>query len=182
MKQKKRFLIFMVISTLILTACTNTTGPDNDESQLPDPPVNELEEGPEVPDSQEEEPVLIQVEPATEDLLSAYDAYDEFLDSEEDYAQEIIFTTNVPVEDFSFIKVASEDVGNDVAFHEEEVLYIQDELTPEKPLLIHWVEQGTLPHRGITFIDESGSKRSYTLSSSGEDGTLLLIEFTNESE
>jgi hypothetical protein len=77
------------------------------------------------------------------------------------------------VKDFSFIEVGySED-----KYCEAAALYSVDELLPENRLVVTCLEQGMMPHRGISFLDENNATRYFYLMISGENGSLKLVEF-----
>lgn len=181
MKESKLLLLFMVGFAILFTACTNSSTPVNDSSQSPNPIIPEVEEVSEPSKSTTSpgEKVLISVDYATDELLSQYDSFAEFIEFEDENPQKIIFTTNIPVRDFGFIEVAYKDQDMNVTFFENQLLYSLEELSPTKPFLVTWIEQGALPHRGISFIDETDRTRYFYIAMSGEDGSLLLVEFEN---
>jgi hypothetical protein len=39
------------------------------------------------------------------------------------------------------------------------------------------MEWGSIPHRGISFKDGTDTTRYFYIAASGEDGSLLLVEF-----
>ncbi len=125
------------------------------------------------------EKVLITADYATDEILSAYDSFSEFIESEE-ISQKIIFTTNVGVKSFSFIEVIYKEKDGEFAFFENGELFSTEDFSPEKPFLVSWMETGAIPNRGISFVDESGTTRYFYLASSGEDGSLILAVFQNE--
>lgn len=58
----------------------------------------------------------------------------------------------------------------------EEVLYTQDELTPELLLVAHLEFPGDFSCYGFSFTDAKGDIRSYIISISGRDGSLVAQE------
>jgi len=81
------------------------------------------------------------------------------------------------VSDFKFSRISFNESDGSVNYTEDEVLYSQNELTPEKPLVV-WVSfPGALPQRGISFVDENGIERRFVINMSGEDGSILLSEY-----
>ena len=119
---------------------------------------------------------------ATDKVLNNYSSFDEFIEFKEDGCQRIIFTSNTSIRDFNYIEVGNKDSGSNIIYFENSVLYTLDELTPEKPFIVTWMEQGLIPHRGITFKDENNTKRYFYISMSGADGSLLLTEFENNED
>jgi hypothetical protein len=117
----------------------------------------------------------ISVDLAPDEITGEYDFFE---DEYEGYDPvKIIFRTNVTVKDFKFIAIEPDDEAEGAEYTETAVLYSLDELSPEKPLVVTWLEIGLMPHRGISFTDENGSEKYFYLAQSGEDGYLLLIEF-----
>lgn len=114
---------------------------------------------------------------ATDELIGKYASCKEFIEFDEDGYQKIIFVANTELKDFKFITIGHRSENNSVFFFEESVLYSIDKLTPEEPFVVTWVEWGTMPHRGISFVDENNVTRYFTITSSGLDGSLLITEF-----
>lgn len=181
MKEAKLFSLLVVI-TILSTGCAILPPPDLDRLQSTNPSASqktEISQAPE-PTASIKEEVIISVDFATDELLSQYDSYDEFVDPEEEGPQKIIFTSNIAAEDFHFIEIGHEAKDTTLGIIENRVLYQVGELSPTKPFVVDWTEWGSLPHRGISFKDESGRTRYFYLAMSGEDGSLLLLEFGNE--
>lgn len=161
MKPAKLLLFLLLSLAMLFAACGNSPTPD------PLPP--------------EADKVLVSVDYVTDELLNQYDSFLEFVEFEDENYQKIVFTTNVPAKDFKFIEIDFSEEDGDIVFFEKEVLYSLDELTAEKPFLVDWIPWGAIPHRGISFVDEKGDTRYFSIIMSGEDGSLYLDEFTNES-
>ena len=119
--------------------------------------------------------VMFSAENATDELLSGYDSFKEFVEFP-DYPK-ILIKTNMTVTQFKFIEV--EFISDEYSYRLEvkSVPYSTDELTPEKPFVVTWLEIGSIPHRGISFVDENNVTRYFTMSRSGIDGSLLFAEF-----
>lgn len=182
MKQAKLLLLFVVAFAMLFAACANPSAPDSDSSQPPKPSdsgIDEVLDSPE-PSDPVTEKALVNVDYATDELLSKYDSFSEFTEFEDEGFQKIIFTTNIAVKDFKFIEVGFKDDNIDFTFFESDVLYSLEELSPAKPFVVSWMEQGSIPHRGISFIDETGATRHFCITMSGEDGSVFLAEFNNE--
>lgn len=182
MKQAKLLLLFVVAFAMLFAGCANSPAPGSDPSQLPSPDVSKKDDSPEHPGSttSEAEKALVSVDYATDELLGKYDSFAEFIEFEDEDYQKIIFTTNIAVKDFRFIEIGFEAEDTDVTFFENNVLYSLAELLPTKPFVVTWMEWGSIPHRGISFIDETDTTRYFYIAMSGEDGSLLLVEFENE--
>jgi hypothetical protein len=120
------------------------------------------------------------VEVVTEDVLSRFSGYSEFVEFDEDGYQKIVITVNGAVTDFKWIEVAAQDDGAGGITYETAELYALDELTPDKPFVVTWMEWGLLPHRGISFTDADGTVRRFYVvaDATGESETpLRFIEF-----
>lgn len=162
MKQVKMLLFFMMTFSMLIVGCTNISIPDNNISEPSNSDVSVTED------------VFVSVDYATDELINKYDTVEGF---EDEGYQKIIFTTNIAVKNFKFIEISYKDEDMNIKFFENKVLYSLDELLPEKPFVVTWMEQGTIPNRGVTFEDESGTTRYFYLTMSGKDGSILLVEF-----
>jgi len=123
--------------------------------------------------------VCVRVDYATDALLGQYASYDEFDESENlDYQVKVIFTTSAPVRDFKFLAGGYVEGENDsFGFVVSSVLYAADTVSPDKPLVVGTVFHGDFPTRGISFVDENNTTRTFALGMSGKDGSLVLIEY-----
>ncbi len=123
------------------------------------------------------EDVIISIDYATDEVLSGYAYYEEFDEFDGGDYPRIIISTNVPLRDFTYIDVGFREEGADIVLYENAMLDWLYQLTPERPFVATWMERGSIPHRGISYTDEYGSIKYFTISMSGEDGSLLLSEF-----
>ena len=182
MKQSKLLLLFVLAFAMLFAGCANSSTPVSNRPQSPNSADSEAEEVSEPPTSTTSiaEQALVSVDYATDELLSTYDSCAEFIEFEDEGYQKIIFTTNIPVKDFRFIAVDYKEENTNIVFFESEVLFSLKELTPEEPFVVTWMEWGSTPHRGISFIDETDATRYFYIAMSGEDSSLLLVEFENE--
>ena len=175
MKQIKWLLLLITALSMLIAECANPSLPDKN---IPTPTNSDVsvsnESKPTDADISEPEELIVSVDYATEELINKYGAVEEF---EEEGFQKVIFTTNLAVKNFRFIEISYKEEDGTIKFFENKVLYSLDEFLPEKPFVVIWMEQGAIPHRGIAFDDESGTTRHYYLSMSGEDGSVLLVEF-----
>lgn len=145
----------------------------------PGPALSKMKEPPATPEPIPPiiEEVEISIDVLKDELLDKYASFEEFIEFDDEGFQRIIITTNVLVKDFKFIEIGFEERDSNIVLLEDKVLYSLEELSPEKPFLVTWMDQGTIPHRGISFVDESNEVRNFYITMSGEDGSLLLIEF-----
>ncbi|MDR2531149.1 MAG: hypothetical protein LBC65_06380 [Oscillospiraceae bacterium] len=124
--------------------------------------------------------VTVSAELATADVLGRYAELNEFLEFNEPGYPKIVIAVSETVTDFKWLEVIVQDNGSGTAVYETVELYALDELTAEKPFLVTWLEQGMLPHRGISFTDLSGAVSYFyvTLDTTGElDNPIRLVEF-----
>ncbi|MCL2843007.1 MAG: hypothetical protein FWE28_05995 [Oscillospiraceae bacterium] len=144
-----------------------------DQPELPEEP--EVQETTETPDDPFEEatPANVQVHVATDELLSQFDSYHEFVEDPDGIR--VVVTTDAPVSDFAFTELRwDEDV--EVVGH----LYTLDTLLPETPFVITWMPQCAIPNRGISFTDTENVFREFSLAVSGYDGSLILSELAEQ--
>ena len=188
MKQAKLLLFLMTSLSMVIAGCANPSVPDKNmppptDSDLPvstaaepsDADVSSTSESdPSDPVVSEPEELIVSVDYATNDLINKYDAVEEF---DEAGDQKIILTTNLAVKNFRFIEIGYREEDGSIIFFENKPLFSLDEFLPNKPFVVTWIEQGAMPHRGIAFDDESGTTRHFYISMSGEDGSVLLVEF-----
>ena len=171
MRQTKIFLLFLLSFAILFAGCSSSPTPSPATPKPPEPANSE--------DFELEEALVI-ADYLRDVLLSKYDSYAEFIEFDDEGYQKIIFTTNVSVKDFKFIEIDFKEENEDIVFFASEVLYLLEELKPEEPFVVTWMEWGSIPHRGISFIDETDTTRHFMIGMSGEDGSLYLNEFSNE--
>jgi hypothetical protein len=125
----------------------------------------------------------LSVEIVSDDIISAYEAFIEFVEFDDIGHQRIIFTTATPITEFRFIAITMV-YDDDYTFYlkEQKELYIIDTLFPCTPFVVTWMEWGTMPHRGISFIDNKKQKRYFSINANNAEpeecdrGYLLLFE------
>ncbi len=124
-----------------------------------------------------EESRAIAADFASEILLSSYDAFDEFEERSDEYAQRILITPLEAVTGFRFLDISfSESQDQEIQFIVNQELYGQEALTPDRPLAV-WVSfPGTFPTRAIQYTGQDGAIHSYAIVMSGKDGSILLTE------
>jgi len=121
---------------------------------------------------------------ATEVLLSEYDLYVEFLDNE--VGNRIAILPYIVMYDFRWIEVGNIMIDGvfGTQFYERSVLYSVDNLLPSIPFVVTHRELGILPHRGISFVDESGERRYFAIMRNQAEpterlGNFIIREFDN---
>ena len=143
MKQKKQvkgcFKITLLITVIVFTGCKSNNTLKN---------INTNE-------------VIIDVSYVDESFLEKYKTYDSFIEREE-YAHKIAFIPNVPVKDFSWLSLTFEfDDIDGLIYDVEEELYSLEELLPQKPLVVSWVEVGIMSCFGFSYSDKDGEKKYF---------------------
>lgn len=119
---------------------------------------------------------VISIDFASEALLAQPDSYDEYIDSNDEYHVKVVFTTNTVVKEFSFLELrfVDFDENDHIVYEIVEGRYTAETLHPERPLVMDMVFWGSIPDRGISYLDENGERYYFSISLSGEDNTLLL--------
>ena len=120
--------------------------------------------------------VIVSGDFANDAILGSYDSFESFVEFDEAGYQRIVLATNIAVKSFKYIEIGF-NPDDDRMFFEKSVLYELQTLTPEKPFLVTWMGLGTMPHRGISFVDENNLTRYFLIHESGLDGSLLVTEF-----
>ncbi|MCL2756707.1 MAG: hypothetical protein FWD43_01335 [Coriobacteriia bacterium] len=123
------------------------------------------------------DPVVVSVDFATDTTLQGYTSYTTANVPTAAGAVNILFTTTAHAKGFQFFKVTYEEQGGDFVFVKGAVLYSTEELKPEKPLVIGMEFAGAIPSRGISYTDENGETKSFVVSISGNDGSVILAKF-----
>lgn len=152
----------------------SSSAPVREEKSAGSEEISSLQDNPDTDTKKENNSGNLEVALATNDDLDAYPNYEEY--TEEGIDQKIIITTDAVLVDFKFIEVSVKSETDDT-LHETGVLYSVNEITPEKPFVASWMDIGLLPQRAISYTDSTGMVKNYAISTSGEDGSIILIEF-----
>jgi len=109
--------------------------------------------------------VAWRVELATEENLRPYNTPVEFVEFPEEGYQRIAIIPNIEMRDFQWFEVGSNDESEDVdsMFYVRNVLHRAGDLEAHTPFVVTWMEFGTMPHRGFSFVDANGERRHYTV-------------------
>jgi hypothetical protein len=106
--------------------------------------------------------------------------YHEFVADTTEHQVQLLVTTEQRVENFKFLGLlASGADENDNIIFDIDERYALDALTPDKPLLLWMTFFGDLPSYGFSYEDETGQTRYFSISLSGYDGSVMVIEFKN---
>lgn len=91
------------------------------------------------------------------------------------YQNSILIVTDSPI---SKVKIIDAELGEETngdlsGFHTKAEIYELPELTAEKPLIYNTEFPGDMPSRLISYVDATGEEKIFSLSMSGEDGSLV---------
>jgi len=164
---KKRTSVFFIILVIMLAlgGCKDSAQPDNSNTL---PQTSAPSETPPSPASFEYAETTLEnfhVALATNELLNKYDSFHEYI-NDEDGARLIIWT-DTAVKDFAFITVDHDDTGDKLSFLAGDTLFSIDELSPEKPFVVKLLIPGSMPAYGISFVDENGVDKLFSINLSG---------------
>ena len=126
--------------------------------------------------------VIIDVSYVDESFFERYKTYNSFIQNED--SGRIAFTTNIPVEDFSWLSLTFEfDDIDGLIYDIDEVLYSLEELTPQKPFVVTWQEVGIMSCFGFSYNDKNGEKKyfvgrvaNYGMDTEEYDGPDFVIQ------
>lgn len=109
------------------------------------------------------------------DALADDAAYHEFTVDTSDAQVQVLLSCIHEVKDFKVLAltITGADMEGKISF-ESRTLYALDSLTPGRPLLLQMTFFGDVPSYGVSYRDERAKVQTFTLSLSGEDGSLLL--------
>ena len=179
MKKTKFLLSLLVVLSMLFVVgcgCRNQTN-----NYIPDEPdtteTNQAPETPTPPPTTGSDNVAFTIVPASDDMLSDYPSHIEFIEDAEE--PKIAILTDIPKRDFRWIEIDVDTVNDNFVFSEGRVLYSTPELLPNTPFVVTWLERGTLPHRGISFVDGTNTRRYFTISNNHADngGRFIISEF-----
>jgi Uncharacterized protein conserved in bacteria len=180
-------LLSVMVSGLFV-ACNTLEGQEeapiqNETSTMESETLQESESETVLPMSLVEGEVLISIAYAPNEISSEYDFFnDEYYVGYEIEPQKLIFSTNIVAKDFKFLEISWKEGNQQDNFFETTVLYSLDELSPNKPLVVTWLDMGTMPHRGISFVDENNITRYFYVAPNNAmdngNNPLFLVEFS----
>ncbi len=94
-----------------------------------------------------------------------------------DYQTQIVFAPAKAVKNFKVLALEFKDAKDDDIFFATKELITVDTVSSEKPFLVKLSFIGSIPNYGVSFEDEQGNLHYFTLSESGEDGSLVMASF-----
>jgi hypothetical protein len=126
--------------------------------------------------------VIINVSYVDESFFEKHDDYESFIQNED--SGRIVFTSNVPVNDFSWLSLTFEfDDIDGIIYDVEEELYFLVELNPKKPFVVSWQEVGIMSCFGFSYRDKDGEKKyfvgrvgNYGMDPEEYDGPAFVIQ------
>lgn len=112
------------------------------------------------------------------DVTTNLEQYDEYIMDSSEYCTRVVFSSDTTLKDVKVLGLLYKDIDeNGEIDYDVQEMYSQESLTKDKPLVVSLAIMGTIPNVGISYIDENGNEKRYAISMSGEDGSLLLLEF-----
>lgn len=173
MKKRCCMLFITLVIMLGIGGCNNAERPSPVQTETPSIPAP----------SGYLEAVLgsFHIAPATNELLNKYDLFHEYINDKDGVS--LIIWANTQIEDFAFISIMNYDTGDKPSYFAGDTLFSVDELSPEKPFVVNLLIPGTVPAYGISFLDENGVEKYYTIQLSGRDAEeappYYFLEFEN---
>lgn len=99
----------------------------------------------------------------------------EFTADSSEYAVRILFSTDRPVRDFKLYNLELDPDSEEVAFKAAE-FYTLDDMVPDESVVITMTFAGDIPNYGVSYVDTDGTEKIFSISQSGEDGSIVLDE------
>lgn len=188
MKLRPLIGVLLILGLILAYGCSTPTNEPASPAETPTdaaPPAEVEDPSPSTEEASKEDETDYDEAPETDMPISVHHTrdvvvgdYEEFIADESEHQVRLVFMTEREVKDFKLLALTlDEDVDSDEIKFDTEELYILDPFTPEKPLVVRLTFLGTIPNYGISYEDGSGMTRYFTLSESGRDGSLQLIEF-----
>lgn len=92
--------------------------------------------------------------------------------------ERMVFLPRKNVTDFQVLSLSFADMDEyGYLTFEAEVIHMQEELTPENPAMVEMLFVGDMPEYAISYTDEDGITRFFTVELSGRDGSIVMQEF-----
>ena len=114
-----------------------------------------------------------------EDVMARYSDYTEYVADSSEYESKVAFIAASRVTDFKVLSLELVDFKEDgtIKFDSKEI-YSQEELSKDAPLIVTMTFVGEIPNYGISYVDENGQTKTFSIGISGYDGSLFLDEIT----
>ena len=115
----------------------------------------------------------------SDDEMNDFQSYYQYTDAmytDSEYMVNVIISTDTTVTDLKIMDAEIGTVTDDTTgFKNKGIIYELKELNPENPLLFRTEFPGDIPSRLVSYIDTDGEEKVYSLSMSGQDGSLVVI-------
>lgn len=103
--------------------------------------------------------------------------YEEFIESEGEYVARIAYINRKDIKNLKVLDLEYQDANDRGPIFGITEVYNADEAMNTYPLIVQVTMAGTIPNSGISYEDADGVTRYFSVSISGEDGSLILTEF-----
>lgn len=177
MKSKLCSIILIVILILTVFCSCNKTEPSETETTTVPSQAETTENTADETSTQK----IKKESKVTADYSANVNEYTEFITytvDDSEYSTKILFTAEGEVTDFRLLSLLVNDVDdNGRMTFDTESLYELPALEENKPLEVTLTFYGDTPAYGISYKDASGTTKNFTVTLSGEDGSLVLTEF-----
>ncbi len=123
----------------------------------------------------------IHIKRATEEDLANFDSYFSYINDMN--GDRLLIYPDVKIYNFIFFPIVLDESSETASFFAGETLFSVDELTPEKPFVLKLQIPGSAQSYGISFIDENGVVRYFTIYLSGrgeEEGPPYILLESNK--
>lgn len=100
-----------------------------------------------------------------------------FTADKNEYQTSILFSPPAVLKNFKVLSLTFKDYTDAGAIFDQEEIYSAGDVSAEKPLLVKLTFIGSIPNYGISYEDNSGAVKKFTISQSGFDGSLELTPF-----
>ena len=180
MKRMTVLLAVLTVAVFLITACGKQAGGTAEPAQ---PQAETAEESAETgaDEAASGETPEEAAAPAAVDAVWAEEIGTDgslFFAADTDSDTKVAFITDKTVTEFKVLSVRVEGISEDgKAEISAETVYLQEKLEPGQPLVVNMTFYGDLPNYGIAYTDADGTVRSFTVSISGDDGSVVLSEF-----
>ena len=113
-----------------------------------------------------------------EEALAGASSYEQFVADTSEYQCSIVFSAKEELKNFSVLALTLEDIdSNGKATFSEKKLHVIKRLAPRHPFLLKMTFMGTIPNYGVSYVDQKGRLRRFTVEQSGMDGSVFLAPF-----
>ena len=177
MKSKLCSIILIVILMLTVFCSCKKTEPSETETTTAPSQTEPTEDIADETTTQK----IIKESKVTADYSANVNGYTDFIKyivDDSEYSTKILFMAEGVVTDFRLLSLFVNDFDdNGRMTFDTESLYELPTLEENKPLEVTLTFYGDLPSYGISYKDAGGNTKNFTVTLSGEDGSVILTEF-----